>query len=150
MAKKLGGVAGVLGGLTSSREESAPPSISVPSSEAVAEPEAPPAEPEPTERLQTTPEPVLASVQDRAAGQGGKAGDPAPKPPREATVRVGARKGRPPGPRVAEVVDKEKVTLRLSSELMALYRDWSWDERCQLSDLVERALVQFSKRREAK
>ena len=51
---------------------------------------------------------------------------------------------------MAKVVDKEKVTLRLSSELMAVYRDWSWDERCQLSDLVERALVQFSKRREAK
>ena len=150
MAKKLGGVAGVLGGLTSYREESEPMPTPAPPPEAAPEPVASPAEPEPAERPQARPEPVPDRSQEQAAGQGGKADDPAPKSPRQGTPRVGARKGRPPGPRVAEVVDKEKVTLRLSAELMALYRDWSWDERCQLSDLVERALVQFSKRRESK
>ena len=27
------------------------------------------------------------------------------------------------------------------------YRDWSWEERCQLGELVERALSQYRSRR---
>ena len=38
---------------------------------------------------------------------------------------------------------KEKVTLRLDAELVADYRDWSWDQRCQLGELVEQALRAF-------
>jgi len=39
------------------------------------------------------------------------------------------------------------VTVRLSKELMDEYRDWSWEERCQLGELVERALGQYRKQR---
>lgn len=57
-----------------------------------------------------------------------------------------ARKGRPPGPREGESVAKEKVTLRIDKALMDAYRDWSWEERCQLGELVERALVKYRDR----
>jgi uncharacterized protein (DUF4415 family) len=61
--------------------------------------------------------------------------------------RIQARRGRPPGQKAGEAADKEKVTLRLSKELMDEYREWSWDERCQLGELVERALTQYRKHR---
>jgi len=38
---------------------------------------------------------------------------------------------------------KEKVTLRITSTLVASYRDWSWEVRSQLSQLVERALAEY-------
>ena len=38
---------------------------------------------------------------------------------------------------------KEKVTLRITSTLVASYRDWSWEARSQLSQLVERALADY-------
>ena len=54
-----------------------------------------------------------------------------------------ARLGRPTG-RVADSQGpKEKVTLRVNSKLIAEYRDWSWEIRCQLGDLVERALSAY-------
>jgi hypothetical protein len=34
---------------------------------------------------------------------------------------------------------REKVTLRIPSDLIAEYQDWSWEARCQLSELVTRA-----------
>jgi uncharacterized protein (DUF4415 family) len=58
-----------------------------------------------------------------------------------------ARRGRPPGKKAGEGANKEKVTLRLGKELMDEYRDWSWDEHCQLGELVERALIQYRSRR---
>lgn len=51
-----------------------------------------------------------------------------------------ARLGRPPGTSTRQTGPKEKVTLRISSDLIAEYRDWSWEARCQLSELVERCL----------
>ena len=56
-----------------------------------------------------------------------------------------ARRGRPPGSSVRHDVPKEKVTLRIPSDLIAEYRDWSWEARCQLSELVERALTAYRK-----
>jgi uncharacterized protein (DUF4415 family) len=56
-----------------------------------------------------------------------------------------ARVGRPPGTNTRPALPKEKVTLRISSDLIAEYRDWSWDSRCQLSELVERALATYQK-----
>ena len=53
---------------------------------------------------------------------------------------VPVRRGRPPGKRTASS-PKEKVTVWISSSLIADYRDWTWQARCQLSHLVERALV---------
>ena len=61
--------------------------------------------------------------------------------------RSKTRLGRPPGSSRVVGVPKEKTTLRIDSELMAEYRDWSWEERCQLGELVERALREFKRRR---
>jgi len=56
-----------------------------------------------------------------------------------------ARLGRPPGSALRQTGPKEKVTLRITSDLIAEYRDWSWEARCQLSELVERALSAYRK-----
>jgi len=56
---------------------------------------------------------------------------------------VGSRRGRPLGKAVSPGVPKEKVTLRLTTDLIATYRDWSWEARCQLSYLVEQALAEY-------
>ena len=56
-----------------------------------------------------------------------------------------ARLGRPPGSSASHTGPKEKVTLRIPSDLIAEYRDWSWEARCQISELVERALVAYRK-----
>jgi hypothetical protein len=52
------------------------------------------------------------------------------------------RRGRPPG-NAAVVAPKEKVTVRITSSLIAHYRDWTWEARCQMSHLVERALADY-------
>ncbi len=52
-----------------------------------------------------------------------------------------ARLGRPPGSRLRKRVPKQKVTLRVPTDLINGYRDWSWEARCQLSELVGQALV---------
>ncbi len=56
-----------------------------------------------------------------------------------------ARRGRPPGKAVT-VVPKEKLTVRIATELVATYRDWSWQARSQLSHLVEQALKDYQER----
>ena len=56
---------------------------------------------------------------------------------------AGSRRGRPLGKAASSGVPKEKVTLRLTTDLIATYRDWSWDARCQLSHLVEQALAEY-------
>jgi uncharacterized protein (DUF4415 family) len=61
-------------------------------------------------------------------------------------TRKRARLGRPPGKSSNDSPAKEKATLRISTELMSEYRDWSWDERCQLGELVERALADYRRR----
>ena len=58
-----------------------------------------------------------------------------PEPPKPR-----ARLGRPPGRQSGESPPKEKVTVRIDARLAAVYRDWSWDQRCQLGELFERAL----------
>ena len=54
-----------------------------------------------------------------------------------------ARLGRPPGSTSRQAGPKEKVTLRIPSDLIAEYRDWSWEARCQISELVEKALTAY-------
>ena len=125
-AKPLKGVGGVLGGLISS-EPSAPVT-----------PE-PSASPSPAELIA---EPVEAASVEQSATPAVRA---KPRPP--AQPKTQARRGRPPGRKAGEVREKEKVTLRLSKELVEEYRDWSWDERCQFGELVERALSQYRKQR---
>jgi hypothetical protein len=60
--------------------------------------------------------------------------------------QTGSRRGRPLGKATSPVLPKEKVTLWLSSPLVASYRDWSWDARCQFSHLVERAMTDYCRR----
>jgi hypothetical protein len=59
--------------------------------------------------------------------------------------RVVARRGRPPG-KAAAAAPREKVTVRIATELIATYRDWSWRARSQLSHLVEQALKDYQER----
>jgi len=58
----------------------------------------------------------------------------------------GARLGRPPGKPDRARSTKEKVTLRISSSLIAEYRDRSWEARCSFSGLVERAMIEYRRR----
>jgi len=57
-------------------------------------------------------------------------------------VRV--KRGRPPGKGIA-TAPKEKVTVWITSTLIADYREWTWEARCQLSHLVERALADYQR-----
>jgi hypothetical protein len=54
-----------------------------------------------------------------------------------------ARLGRPPGHNSRQLVSREKVTFRIKSDLILKYRDWSWESRCQIGELVERALATY-------
>lgn len=58
-----------------------------------------------------------------------------------------ARLGRPSRSSLQSAVRKEKVTFRVSCDLIAEYRDWSWEAKCQLGALVERALLAYLNRR---
>ena len=60
--------------------------------------------------------------------------------------RQGARLGRLPGKSGDGRSPKEKATLRISSSLIAEYRDRSWEARCSLSGLVERAMIEYRQR----
>ena len=79
-------------------------------------------------------------------------GRPAASRPTPAAVQAAgtpagtARRGRPPGKAPATATPKEKVTLRITSTLVASYRDWSWEARSQLSQLVEQALADYHDR----
>ena len=73
---------------------------------------------------------------------------PAGSPPAEndgGSVQ-GARRGRPFGTRTSADTSREKVTLRIPSSLIAEYRDRSWEARCSLSSLVERAMIEHRRR----
>jgi len=59
--------------------------------------------------------------------------------------RVVARRGRPPG-KASAAAPREKFTVRIATELIATYRDWSWEARSQLSHLVEQALKDYQER----
>ena len=126
MAQKLKGVGGVLGGLIS------PDPAESDSSEPVAKPATAPPTPEPVP-------PKAAEPTEAAATAVNTRQKPAERPV--------ARRGRPPGKQAGDAADKEKVTLRLGKALMDEYREWSWEERCQLGELVERALIQYHKNR---
>jgi uncharacterized protein (DUF4415 family) len=122
-AKPLKGVGGVLGGLLSPEP---------PASELLLEP---------------ATGPIPAVVAEPATDEQPVAPAAKAKLRHPAHTRIQVRRGRPPGSKTGEGADKEKVTLRLSKELMDEYRDWSWDKRCQLGELVEEALNQYLGRR---
>ena len=128
--KQLRGVSGVLGNL-------------------ISEPEAP-QPPPPQEKPQETQE--VPQEQGREHPEEERPAEPRESPAavKEARPRKkeGARRGRPPaGTRTSEPVEREKVSLRLRADLAATYRDWSWEEHCQFSDLVDRAMEFYLKHR---
>jgi uncharacterized protein (DUF4415 family) len=125
--KQLKGVGGVLSNLISPE----PPTVALPE---------PAAKPAPAALSPETPTPDSFDHPAPAATS--------EKPSRKAQGRIAARRGRPPGQRAGEAADKEKVTLRLNKEMMDDYREWSWEERCQLGELVERAMLQYRKHRD--
>lgn len=55
----------------------------------------------------------------------------------------GARLGRPLGTQANTNTSREKVTVRIAKKLIAEYRDQSWEARCSLSRLVEKALSEY-------
>jgi uncharacterized protein (DUF4415 family) len=59
--------------------------------------------------------------------------------------KIAARRGRPLGKGSERKEPKEKLTVWLDAQLIADYRDWSWEARCQLSSLVENALIEHRK-----
>ena len=61
-------------------------------------------------------------------------------------LQAQTRRGRPAGSRHPNQPPKEKTTLRIEAQLIADYRDWSWDARCHLSGLVERAMADYQRR----
>jgi hypothetical protein len=68
-------------------------------------------------------------------------------PIRSVPSKVAARRGRPPGRATGSSPRKAKVTLRVDASLMDDYREWSWAQRCQLGELVERALANYRRLR---
>jgi hypothetical protein len=78
-----------------------------------------------------------------------------PKPPlapaKPATTKAGAtvraRVGRPPGVPNGARTYKLKTTVYVNADILDYYRDWSWEARCNLGELVERALVAYKAQR---
>jgi outer membrane biosynthesis protein TonB len=129
--KQLRGVSGVLGNL-------------------ISEPEAPPTTP-PEEKPHESKDVLREQGREHPEEQ-------QPPEPRESSAvekkeakprkKEGARRGRPPAvTRTSELVEREKVSLRLRADLAATYRDWSWEEHCQFSELVDRAMEFYLKSR---
>lgn len=121
MAQQLKGVSGVLGNIIS-----------------------------PAPEPQQSPSPESRESQDVSRGvpdqQKGEGEEKASRPPKRSGA---ARRGRPPKPpRTPEPIEREKVSLRLRADLAATYRDWSWEERCQFSELVDRAMEFYLRHRE--
>jgi len=92
--------------------------------------------PSPTE----SPQPSQLAI-ERLDAKSSDAERPTPPRPRR------ARLGRPLGKTTRHRGPKEKVTLRIPSNLIAEYRDWTWEAGCQLSELVERALINYGELR---
>ena len=58
-----------------------------------------------------------------------------------------ARVGRPPGKGPVKTRRREKMTVRIDADLVEKYRDWSWDARCNLGELVGAAMRRHLKTR---
>jgi len=127
VAKDIKGVKSVLGGLLS------------------------PSGPAKTDEAEPKAQPAQATAPDPAP-QASEATTPAAPPARAQAAKTSvpaksraARRGRPPGRGTGEGGTKEKVTIRISKELMDKFRDRSWDERCQVGELVEKAMLLLEK-----
>ena len=92
-------------------------------------------------------------VSGEASPSVSSAGNRQNTPPVDETVaksRISAKRptrlGRPPGSACEPSSPKEKLTVRIDARLAADYRDWSWEERCQLGQLIERALRHYRRK----
>jgi hypothetical protein len=102
--------------------------------------------PEPASSPERVESPPAAAAEAPQSPEAAPERKPASKPARDTKRK--ARLGRPPASgKAAEPVEREKVSLRLRADLAAAYRDWSWEEHCQLSDLVDRAMESYLKAR---
>ena len=70
-----------------------------------------------------------------------------PSNDQQPAVQPVARTGRYPGKKNGP--PKQKITARIPSELRNAYVNWSFEERCPVSELIERALTEFYQRRRA-
>jgi hypothetical protein len=61
--------------------------------------------------------------------------------------KVKARVGRPPGVVSGSRSHKVKATMHVNAALLDFYRDWSWEARCNLGELIERAMVAYKSSR---
>ena len=66
---------------------------------------------------------------------------------RPSRLATHARAGRPPGKSSPKAQRKAKLTVRIDADLVEKYRDWSWDARCNLGELVGRAMRLYLKNR---
>jgi uncharacterized protein (DUF4415 family) len=64
------------------------------------------------------------------------------KPATSSRPATKARLGRPPQSS-ASSTGRQKVTVRIRPDLIDAYRDQSWDARCSLSRLVEKAMSEY-------
>jgi hypothetical protein len=69
-----------------------------------------------------------------------------PELPKGENAAIPARTGRPPGKRPKNQRVRSKTSIWVTADVMSRYRDWSWEERCHLGELIERALVDYEKR----
>lgn len=130
--KEFKGVRGVLGGLTSGDDALKPISLDIPAEPTERAPE--PVD-EPREAL---PEPAVVAQPKPAAPE---------KSRKEAAPKLKARIGRPPGVKTGNSEPKTKASLWINAALMERYRSRSWQEQCQIGELIERALADYEKRR---
>ena len=72
--------------------------------------------------------------------------DPTATNDKSTPKRKSSRLGRPPGKAGGESKPKQKTTLRIDVDLMIEYREWTWEARCQLGELVELALIEYRNR----
>jgi hypothetical protein len=62
-------------------------------------------------------------------------------------ARIPVWRGRPPRKPLPAIADKQKLTVRVNSDLADQYRNWSWECRLQLSPLIEQALKEYLRMR---
>jgi len=137
MARKtVGGISGVLSGITSTKH---------PPEQTPKLPPKPAPKTEPNQALTSTPNHNQESNPIEP-----KSNAPIPFPDHSTPVKTKARQGRPPGRKNGTGTHKEKATVWVSSEVLENYRDWSWDMRMPLGELMEQALHDFYKRRKKK
>jgi len=91
--------------------------------------------------ISSAPAPAGSSGHQQAHPPVREIGLPRTPCPLTASQCRSTRLGRPPNGGRQKMVPKQKVTIRVSTELIDEYRHWSWKAKCQLGELVERALL---------